>query len=192
MNYTYIPLETTDGNTFLTLNDEIFNVKNVTDGSIQILLYKNSAEPHRVDKTNYLESVGTLFGVLREEFSITSGSITISADIINFNYIYIPIFNRYYFVTEVTSLQYGLWDISIEVDVLMTYKDALYQCIAFIDRNEFAESSDIIDEKRVIEQGYDITVQEISNAVFTNDKIGCYLISGLGFASTEISEESEE
>lgn len=178
----YVPFVPSNYDYFDTVNDEHFYVKKIVDGSQEFTLYKNSAEIHRVDKTNYLEKVGTIDGVFRDNTSITNISINIEYDrLIDFNYVYIPSFNRYYYVTDITLINYGLYEISLSVDVLMSYKDALYNCKGFIDRNEFTNNPNIVDTKRVIEQGVDIEDISISNNVFNNDT--CYVITGFAITN---------
>lgn len=43
----------------------------------------------------------------------------------NENYVYIPDFGRYYFVTDIEIKNNGLFRISLKEDVLMSYKDVL-------------------------------------------------------------------
>ena len=100
----YVPFAPSNYDYLDTSNNEHFYVKKIVDGSQEFTLYKNSAEMHRVDKSAYLELVGTVSGVFRDETSITNISITIQYDtVIDFNYVYIPAFNRYYYVTDITS-----------------------------------------------------------------------------------------
>jgi len=132
-----------------------------------IQFYRNKAEPNRVDKLNYITLVDTLSGELREASSIVSPTITIQKmGIPTFNYAYIPQFNRYYFIDNITSIRNDLWEISMSVDVLMSYKNAILQSTGFVDRNEYMFNEDIVDKKRVIEQGVDVFVKPISNTLF--------------------------
>lgn len=145
-----------------------------------INLYKNGAEPNRLDKTNYLEQVGVLEGAFREESSLVNMNVIIQRDTLpSFNYVYIPILNRYYYVTDIASVRYGLWRITLEVDVLMSYKDAIRQCIGFCERNEFQFDDNIIDRNRVIEQGADVTVTPVTNELFI-DSDGSVVVQGFG------------
>ncbi len=139
--------------------------------SFSITLYKNTAEPNRLDKTNYLTLVNSLNGEFREENSITSLSIVIEYNKVpDFNYVYIPTFNRYYYVDDVISVRTNLWEIILSVDVLMSFKDAIKSCNGFVERNEYTSNPLIIDNKRVIEQGVDIEVKTVNNDVFVSDE----------------------
>lgn len=182
--FIYIPFVPSNYDYLDTVNDEHFYVKNFIEDSFKIDLYKNSAEENRVDKTNYLELVGSLDGLLRDSSSIINLYISIEQiEVPEFNYIYIQALNRYYYVTDIESIRYGLWGISLTIDVLMSYKESLLNLNAFIDRNQFTFNQNIIDEKRVIEQGIDIEDISISNNVFDNDI--CYVINGLAIRNYE-------
>lgn len=166
------------------------------DTVFAVNLYKNSAEANRVDKTNYLTAVGLLNGVMREGSSITDLSITFEMDTLpQFNYVYIPAFNRYYYVEDISTVRYNLWEMSLTVDALMSYRDAILNCSAFIDRNEFTTNSLIPDKKRVIEQGVDIQVIEGSNNLFhTNGKTGgwYYVLNGYKLNAAPIEPPEKE
>ena len=144
-----------------------------------IELYNNTSEDNRVDKTNYLTKVGELKGVLREESSLIDMSLTLEIEELPlFNYVYIAQLNRYYYVTDIVSLNYKLWSISLSVDVLMSYKNALLSCSAFVDRNENTFDNKIIDKKRVIEQGYDVEVSTITNELINDTVDYNYILTG--------------
>lgn len=135
--------------------------------SFSITCYKSSAEVIRVDKTDYLTEVITLEGNLRDECSIINPVITIEYEgIPNFNYIFIPTFNRYYFVDRITSISTTLWEIEMKVDVLMSFKEALLNCSGFIDRNENEYNEYIPDTKISLQQGQTVDIVEVQNELF--------------------------
>ena len=145
----------------------------------QIHTYKSSAEQNRVDKTNFLTADMIISGVLREASSLIHPSITFTSDIIpTFNYVYIPIFNRYYYVTDITSIKNKLWQMSLTVDVLMTYKEALLACTGYIDRNENEYNGLIPDNMISLEKGETIETVALNNELFTSTR-GSYVIQGL-------------
>lgn len=53
------------------------------------------------------------------------------------NYAYIPDFNRYYFITDIVSAGRNLWQLTMSVDVLMSYYGEIMELTALIDRNEY-------------------------------------------------------
>ena len=145
----------------------------------EIHTYKSSAEQNRVDKTNFLTADMIISGVLREASSLIHPSITFTSDIIpTFNYVYIPIFNRYYYVTDITSIKNKLWQMSLTVDVLMTYKEALLACTGYIDRNENEYNGLIPDGMISLQKGEIIETNFVTNEVFTESE-GTYILQGL-------------
>lgn len=149
---------------------EVFNIDN------GIVLYSNSAEINRVNKSEYLEEIATLAGAFRDSTSVLEPSVTIEySGVPNFNYAYIPKFNRYYFVNNITSVRTGLWEIDMEVDVLMTYNSAIINQTAFIDRNE-NDYNKMINNSLIIPESKPIVyVNEIDNDVFDTSGSADYL-----------------
>lgn len=147
-----------------------------------IILYKSTAEINRVRKENYLEVVGRLNGTFRDGFSVTNLEVTIEYNKVpDFNYVYIGAFKRYYFVTEIKNIRTNVWDISLSVDVLMTYRNAIYNLYGFIDRNQFVFDKDLLDKKRVVKEGVNIENYDVPNNVFIDAYslyTPCYVING--------------
>lgn len=136
-----------------------------------ITLYQNTAENNRVDKTNYLTSVGSINGALRSECSILRPSIIIAQDTLpTFNYVYIAVFGRYYFVTGITSVNFGLWRIELNTDVLMTYQTGVKSLTAIIARQENDYNDDLIDTEVPTEKEPTVTYQLIANNVLNTQE----------------------
>lgn len=169
----------------ITLYD-IFLKYNPPSTTFDLNLYQSTAETNRVDKFPYLFTVATLSGVLRERCSLVSPVLTIEyPKVPDFNYVYIEAFGRYYFVTGVVSVRYNLWEISLECDVLMTYKDKLLECEAFIDRNENTFNPLIVDRRKVIEQGQNIIALAAENEVFGD--VGSYIMVASNTGVTSVT-----
>lgn len=88
---------------------------------MEIALYTTGSERQAVRKT--LENELELTGALRGESSVINPSFLIEiSNPSQYNYCYIPDFNRYYFITDITSVRTGLWRIDCAVDVLMSFQ----------------------------------------------------------------------
>lgn len=74
--------------------------------------------------------------VLKDETSILKPTIRIltNSDIYTYNYMYIPAFERYYFIDDIVSVNNNKWEISGHVDVLETYKNSILSNKAVIKR----------------------------------------------------------
>lgn len=73
------------------------------------------------------------------------------------NYAYIPDFNRYYFITDITAVGRNLWMISMSVDVLMSYYDDIMDLSAFIARNQNEYDSFVVDDLANFKYNKDIS-----------------------------------
>ena len=103
---------------------------------MEITFYLNSDEPNKVNKT--LSSGYEIEGSLKSECTIENPVILIESDIdINqYNYFYIPEFDRYYFRTRFTVVRNGLIRIEGKTDVLMSFKDQIQNFDVILDHSE--------------------------------------------------------
>lgn len=172
---------------------------------MELILYNSNSEKNRLDKTNFLKAILTLNGTLRNECSILNPSIQLELKqnikikndnlqyvkddrsnyvnysildlIIGCNYAYIKEFNRYYFITNITSIRNDLWQIDMKVDVLMSYKDQIKKLDAFIDRNEFNYNLDLEDLELPTQSDVNVSITSIPNDLFgTDDADGRYYV----------------
>lgn len=146
-----------------------FYVQAQDTSDMTLNLYKFTGEPTRVDKAPYLTSIDTLVGTLREECSIIRPSIVIqyAGMFPDANYVYIPIFKRYYFIRNITSIRTGLWRIECEVDVLMTYKTGILGLDAYVARQENDYNNELIDNQLPCEKQSEILVFDPSDGYDT-------------------------
>lgn len=179
--YTFIPFAPSDYDELETSDSLQFNVRNEIEGGFDLMLYQNSAEVNRVDKTSYLVVVDTLTGVFREECSMQRPSVLINTlEIPSFNYVYIPAFNRYYYVTSITTVSYGLWRVELNCDVLMSFKDKIKALSALIGRQENNYNDYLVDNEIPTENAPQVTTIDIPSSTFTTTKTGavyCYVMS---------------
>ena len=66
--------------------------------------------------------------------------------VLSANYAYIPDFNRWYFVTDITSVRQNLWQVAMSVDVLMSYYGDILNLSAFIARNQNLYNPFVVDD----------------------------------------------
>ena len=104
---------------------------------MNIQIQQTTSEKNKIGKS--ISNLYTASGALREGTSIINPVIRISGANIptlkNANYMYIPDFNRYYFITDIKSIRNGLIEISGHVDVLQTYAGQIRSNTAIIKRN---------------------------------------------------------
>lgn len=105
--------------------------------TLSITLYNNSAANNRVNKEQYLTINKVLNGTLRNATDILNPVILIcEPTFLSANYAYINAFNRYYFITDIVSVAYGLWELHLRCDVLYTYYPDIISLTAKLKRQE--------------------------------------------------------
>lgn len=61
----------------------------------------------------------------------------------NVNYVYIPEYNRYYFVTDIINLTGGRYEIHCKVDVLMSFKDYILNLSCIVDKQSSKDNANM-------------------------------------------------
>lgn len=103
--------------------------------SLTVKLCNNSSPREKIGKTL---SAGTLFDcLLKEGTSIYNPTIILksSVDVYNYNYMYIPEFDRFYFMVDIVSNN-NLWEVTGHVDVLETFKAGILANNAVLKRQQ--------------------------------------------------------
>ena len=109
---------------------------------------------------------------LKEETSFLYPTIKVSPDIIGgtfspslFNYVYIPYWQRYYYIKDWVYLN-GTWECSCSVDVLASFKTAIGSTSAYIIRAASQYNGDIIDGFYPTTSVYAIRKQSVSSDIY--------------------------
>lgn len=118
---------------------------------MEITFFECNSPVNMVDKV--VENGITVNGKLRENSSILTPSFNIESDVIpSFNYCYIPQFNRYYYITDITSVNSKIVRIECKVDVLKSFsadiKNSLGKTRRAIKNNGYYEKTEIGVEVR--------------------------------------------
>lgn len=120
---------------------------------MKLTLYKCDAEKNKVNKSRNLTMPYTIEGTLRAESSVIDPVIMIKKDnptVSMYNYIYIPDFKRYYFITNITSIRTDLWEISMHVDVLYTWASYIRTNYAVIDKSQNSNFNWYLDDNSLV------------------------------------------
>lgn len=151
---------------------------------IEIIFYKNSSETNRLDKTEYLVKVFSLNGVLRGATSITNPVIQIEMfQVPDCNYCYIPVFNRYYYIDDIISVRTRLWELSMSVDPLMSYKDKVLKVSALVSRNEEDYNLFINDPLIPVTTEPNVVTSKLAENIFGNltSTSRCFVMTFAGY-----------
>ena len=102
---------------------------------MNINFYKNTSDNNVLNKNITLISTHNI--KLKDECNIMTPSILIHGDISNdINYAYIEKWGRYYYVRDKKSLNNGIYEIFLKVDVLMSFKEKLLDLQCIIDKQQ--------------------------------------------------------
>ena len=116
-----------------------------TTGNLVILFLKNMSDKNTLGKTFKKKQDETLDclkteGRLLENQSIEKPVLIIDGDVTPYNYVYIPAFNRFYYINDMTIKTDTLKFISCEVDALQSFKTEIDELECII--------SDVGDKKK--------------------------------------------
>lgn len=102
---------------------------------MNIKIYHNYSANNKLNKTISLLIEKNV--KLKNETNITKPTIILKGDISNnMNYVYIPKFNRYYYIVDKKSINNEMYEIFLEVDVLMSFKEIILNLHCIIDKQQ--------------------------------------------------------
>lgn len=104
------------------------------------MLQRNNSNPNVVSKS--ITDIALATGTLRDQTSIINpviiiDSVLTESFVAQINYAYIEAFKRHYYVTDIRSIGYRLWEIDMHVDVLMTYGPQIRQQTGLVERQQY-------------------------------------------------------
>ena len=104
-------------------------------GNKSITLYYNSSDNNTLNKNITLVCNVTDIAI-KSSIDVHRPVIEIktNTDIKDSNYLYIPDFNRYYYITSVKETRPSYYIIECKVDVLMSHKDSIRRCWGVLER----------------------------------------------------------
>jgi hypothetical protein len=109
--------------------------------NMEIKLYYNSSD-NRCIKKNITDEF-LISGTLRESTSIVNPEITVvSINPLRYNYCYIPLLQRYYYINNVISEKNGVWKLIMEVDPLMSFKNDILALKVVVSKQSSADNGD--------------------------------------------------
>lgn len=102
---------------------------------MNITLCVNNSEKNKLVKT--LSNLNVFSGSLKSETSVTSPVVIMELENpTGYNYAHIPEFGRYYFISDMVSIRTGLWKISMQVDVLQSFRNHILGCSVILSDTE--------------------------------------------------------
>ena len=116
--------------------------------------------------------------VLKEPSNLTTPVFELHDDVWNpeYNYIYVPRWNRYYFIHEAVIEPGLVWAVQCAVDVLASWKDEIRASTAYVRRSASNYSLFIPDPTWTHNTQPTITRQNITDLSGTFTGTGCYIL----------------
>lgn len=108
---------------------------------MEVQFFYNVSDPRCINK-NLIEG-DSFEGQARDQISIMNPIVTFDTeDIIKYNYAYIPEFERYYSIDNIVAYRNNLYEVTMTVDVLMSFRRDILNCVAVVDKQSMQENGD--------------------------------------------------
>lgn len=137
---------------------------------MQVEFYHTADNANTINKT--LQPIKTVNIIFRQAVNVETPFIIMSKDnLTGSNYVYIPTFNRYYFISSVNNYTANLVRIDLTCDLLMTYKDIILNTPVLITATNTPSyfSSNLPTQtktiKRVVKS--DVTLEKENSLILT-------------------------
>lgn len=144
--------------------------------ALGIVLYNNFSDNRTVNKNIQQVQTGDIY--LYEDSSIVNPVVRLDYDstiVPAVNYAYVPAWNRYYYITDISALVGGGMRIAMACDVLMTYKGTILNSVQTVIRNEGIGKSTMIPDPSLPLLPYkDVKVIAFEGGVFNLESANEY------------------
>lgn len=108
---------------------------------MEVILYYNASDARVINKT--LVGGQSFVGQARDEVDIMNPIIRFdNSEILRYNYAYIPELQRYYVIQSINAYREGLWDVTMSVDVLMSFRGDIMALSAIVDKQTMSVNGD--------------------------------------------------
>lgn len=130
---------------------------------MDIFFYYNQSDDRQINKV--LDGETKFEGYLRDDCGIMNPVIRIqNPAVLRYNYCYIPDFQRYYSVSSITAVSDILYDVYLNVDVLMSFRNHILQLSAIVDKqtdvdngDEYIDDSSLVTDNLMFTRVYNFT-----------------------------------
>ena len=108
---------------------------------MEVQFYYNLSDARCINKE--LVEGDSFEGQMRDQVSIMNPIVRFDTDeILRYNYAYIPELQRYYSIDDITVFREGLIDVTMSVDVLMSFRNDIMNCLAVVDKQAMQSNGD--------------------------------------------------
>lgn len=108
---------------------------------MEVQFFHNASDDRVINKV--LVGGATFVGVPRDELDVMNPIIRFeNEEIFRYNYAYIPELQRYYVVNSINAFREGVWDVTMAVDVLMSFRGDIMALPVIVDKQSMPENGD--------------------------------------------------
>lgn len=103
--------------------------------------------------TSEIVAINKVISIIDEVSATIKGALSVENPVLilqyksdiqsNVNYVYIPEYNRYYFVTDIINLTGGRYELHCKVDVLMSFKDYILNLSCIVDKQSSKDNANM-------------------------------------------------
>ena len=140
-----------------------------------VKLYRNTSDTNCYHKD--IELLADIDCDFKSPINVETPTIIVRGMFHNANYFYIPMFNRYYFVTELIGLSDNLIQISGISDVLSS--NDITKLTAIVERQEFKRNTQIIDSELISQANNNFYCRRVGTPVNSNYNIYLTVCGGV-------------
>ena len=141
-----------------------------------VYIYKNSDDKRKLNKSLTMQR--DVYADIKGTCSIVAPTLILAYQNVDFNYIFVPAWSRYYFVTDIIVTTGGRVEIRCKADVLMSFNSSIKALECLIYRNEnyqicdrYLQDSNIVQSIKKEE-----VVESFGDTVITNPQ-NCFLLT---------------
>lgn len=141
-------------------------------GAGYIYLYSNHSDAREIYKDiTHVDYVTGVFKSTQNVNRIIVNLETSYASLASVNYVYLPDFERWYYITEKSVINSSITQVVLETDTLMTYREAIQSFTCLCLRSETKYNRQQVDEKlpKVVKDL--VYIREIGNPLITENII---------------------
>lgn len=108
---------------------------------MNVIFYYNASDDRVINKT--LIGGEQFVGVPRADIDVMTPVVRFENDgILQYNYAYIPELQRYYVIDSINAFREGVWDVTMSVDVLMSFRGDIMALSVIVDKQSMLENGD--------------------------------------------------
>ena len=134
-----------------------------------IQLCKTADENNVINKT--IAIVDTVNATIKGDSSIINPTLILEykTPLIGINYVFVPDWNRYYFVKDMKAATGGRYEIDLSVDVLQSFKEQILKCgVILSDTEQTGLNNYLPSESFVVNCKHKTDIVNFSNGLLDN------------------------